>query len=146
MLLNGFAKCEMRNGISKVVAFDSNVFIYILERNPIFFDAARLALLPVLEGKEEAIVSVLVLTELLAGNPGIDVSILDHPNITVCDVTKEIARQAGKLRFTYPIKAPDAIHMATALHSGATRFITNDKALLKSRVGITMVPLVTFAK
>jgi predicted nucleic acid-binding protein len=40
-----------------------------------------------------------------------------------------IADRAAQLRGEHRLEAPDAIHLATALESGATVFVTNDRDL-----------------
>jgi predicted nucleic acid-binding protein len=128
-----------------VIAFDSNVLIYFLEKNPAFFVPAKNLLLPVLSGDSFACTSVLTITEIVAGSsPGANLEILDHPNIDVLPIDHEIARKAGALRLKYRLKTPDAVHLASALHSGATAFITNDSPLAKlSRIyGMDIRPLV----
>ena len=43
----------------------------------------------------------------------------------------EILETAAKPRASHRLKTPDAIHAATALHAGATMFVTNDRGFLK---------------
>lgn len=130
-----------------MVAFDSNVFIYILEKNPEYFDMAKAALTGAMRSKSGACVSVLAITEIVSGNgPTTDMSILSHPKIVVIELTKTVvAYKAGVLRYKHLIKTPDAIHLASALEAGAAEFITNDQKLLKLDIGLKMLPLVTFA-
>jgi predicted nucleic acid-binding protein len=45
------------------------------------------------------------------------------------DTTYEIADRAARLRAEYRLATPDAIHIATAIESGATLFVTNDSEL-----------------
>jgi len=40
----------------------------------------------------------------------------------------DVAKKASDLRAVDRIKTPDAIQVATALHYGATMFITNDRS------------------
>lgn len=41
----------------------------------------------------------------------------------------QICRMAARLRAKHGIRTPDAIHVATALATGATEFLTNDRGL-----------------
>ena len=51
---------------------------------------------------------------------------------TIIDTNKPIALLAAKLRAQYPsLRAPDAIHLASAIESGARIFITTDRRLPK---------------
>jgi predicted nucleic acid-binding protein len=43
----------------------------------------------------------------------------------------EIARKASDIRAVSRIKTPDDIQLATALHHGATGFLTNDRTFEK---------------
>lgn len=127
-----------------MTGLDTNVLIYFLEKNETFFDAARDVLLPILNGSGRAVVSNLIITELMAGKgPGTDLGFLDHPQIALFPIDNQVARQAGLLRFRYGVKTPDAIHIATAEITGATVFITNDTSLLRLKLasGLKMQPL-----
>jgi predicted nucleic acid-binding protein len=53
------------------------------------------------------------------------------PNLTLFPFDLEIARKASDLRAASRIKTPDAIQLATALHHGATGFLTNDRTFEK---------------
>lgn len=51
---------------------------------------------------------------------------LQFPNLNFIDAKKEIIIKAQNLLKKYNIKPRDAIHAATALHSGATEIISED--------------------
>jgi len=53
------------------------------------------------------------------------------PNLTLFPFALEIARKASDLRAVTRIKTPDAIQLATAIHHGATGFLTNDRIFEK---------------
>lgn len=62
-------------------------------------------------------------------------------NLTLVDVTAEIAEAAGKLRGQYPaLRAMDALQLAAAVEVGAEAFITND-VRLKRVAAIEMIVL-----
>ena len=97
-------------------------------------------------GKVELYVSTVVVSELLShvhflhrDNAGYDpeldlLAILDR-HFQILDVTRDIARSAGRLRGNYisgdkiALKTPDALIGATSLTNGHTLFITNDAQL-----------------
>jgi AbrB family looped-hinge helix DNA binding protein len=49
-----------------------------------------------------------------------------YPNLDWAAPNLEIADLAARLRALYRLRAPDALQAATAVHVGATAFITND--------------------
>lgn len=56
----------------------------------------------------------------------------------VVSVNRDIARKAAKIRAQFDIKAPDAIHLATAIESRAKIFVTTDKRLPKKIENLTI--------
>jgi predicted nucleic acid-binding protein len=53
--------------------------------------------------------------------------ILLHANqITTVPVSDAIAEEAAQLRASHGFRTPDAIQLATAVHAGASSFLTND--------------------
>lgn len=51
------------------------------------------------------------------------------PGATVVAASMDIAAEAAAIRAATGLKLPDAIHLATAVVSGAAAFLTNDGAL-----------------
>lgn len=51
------------------------------------------------------------------------------PNLSIVEVSPEIAIDAARMRAEYNIKTPDAIILATTTLSGGTLFITNEQKL-----------------
>jgi predicted nucleic acid-binding protein len=49
--------------------------------------------------------------------------------VEIVEVSLPIIDRATELRAAYGFKSPDAIHLATALHVGASRFLTADATL-----------------
>jgi predicted nucleic acid-binding protein len=49
-----------------------------------------------------------------------------YPNLEWIAPNLEIADLAARIRARHQLRTPDALHAATALHSKATGFITND--------------------
>ncbi|MEG4083105.1 PIN domain-containing protein [Microcoleus sp. POL10_C6] len=65
---------------------------------------------------------------------------MDQGSLTVVELTPDIAETAAQLRATYNLRSPDSIQMATAIHEGASFFLTND-ARLPSLPGLTVLVL-----
>jgi predicted nucleic acid-binding protein len=51
------------------------------------------------------------------------------------DVDRSIADAASALCATYRLRAADAVHLATAVHVGADRFVTNNSRGFPKSIG-----------
>jgi predicted nucleic acid-binding protein len=130
-----------------VVFWDTNLFIYLMERNPAFF--------PVVEGirrrmrlrNDRLCTSTLTLGEVLAapyaeGNELLAQryrAILRPPNIEVLPFTVHCAEHYAKIRADRTIGRSDAIQLACAAHAGVDLFLTNDR-----RLGRRQIPGIQF--
>jgi predicted nucleic acid-binding protein len=130
-----------------VVFWDTNLFIYLMERNPEFF--------PVVEGirrrmrlrNDRLCTSTLTLGEVLAapyaeGNELLAQryrAILRPPNIEVLPFTVDCAEHYAKIRADRTIGRSDAIQLACAAHAGVDLFLTNDR-----RLGRRQIPGIQF--
>jgi len=121
-------------------ALDTVVLIYFLERHPQFYQAARNIFSQIESGQISAVCSTLVFAELLVPAFRAEkneqakkvVHILTNfPNLEIIPMTIDISITAARLRTTYGLRTPDAIHVATAMETKATGIITNDKNLKK---------------
>ena len=117
-----------------MIALDTNIFIYWLEDNPDFYTISADIIKKVHSGIQPASCSVLVLSELYNGSPQTLDAVSSLPGLSVIDVTTEIAKLAGTLRFKYGVKVIDALHLASAIASGADEFITNDRPLAAVKI------------
>lgn len=54
--------------------------------------------------------------------------ILRSSDLQLLPITDAILRQGATLRANHGLKAPDAIHAATALSAGCSMYLTNDVA------------------
>jgi len=100
-------------------------------------------------GACSAITSALTLTELLTAplRQG-DEALADEyrrllttfPNLTVVPIETEVAEVAARLRGRYRIRTPDALHLATAVVTGADAFVTTDARLFRV-TEVEIVPL-----
>ncbi len=52
--------------------------------------------------------------------------LLNVEGLTLVEVSVAIAEKVAQLRSQYSLRTPDAVHIATALQSGATALLTND--------------------
>ena len=125
-----------------MIAIDSNIFIYWLERSPEFYEASAQLIQQVYSGDQIACCSAVVLTELYSDSRQTIEAILKLPNLSIVSTTEAVAELAGKLRYECGLKTIDAIHAASALHSGAKSIITNDTAFSKKKIpGLTITLL-----
>lgn len=117
-----------------MIAFDSNVLIYFLENNPLF--AAQSENIFREAEKNGGLCSTLAVTETMYGstNKYNKITPLLSPAINVIPVTQQVAILAGELKIMHGIKNVEAIHLATAITSGASVFITNDQHLLAKNI------------
>lgn len=83
-------------------------------------------------------ISELALLELLVkplnlGQVGLadryEILLENFPHLSIRPIDRAVIRRAAQLRGRYRLRTPDAIHLATAVESGATLFVCNDKGL-----------------
>ncbi|MBI4905781.1 MAG: PIN domain-containing protein [Acidobacteria bacterium] len=114
---------------------DTHVFIYQLDENIRYLHLTDHIFRWLEAPSSRAVTSTITMTELLAGpykDP--DDQRVDHiygllstyPNLEWVPPGLPIADEAARLRARYRLRTPDALQAATAVHSGATGFITND--------------------
>lgn len=117
---------------------DTCVYIYYFEGHSLYGAQSR-ELLAMGEQKEiQIIASPLIVQEVMTGLYKRDNEALEEVwamlfglwNIQWVDFSIEIADEAAQLSAFLNLKAPDAIHVATALASDCGVFFTNDKKLL----------------
>jgi len=119
----------------RLIALDTNIFIYQLEAIARYFPLSD-AIFTWLElPGSQAVTSTLTMTELLA-QPyrNSDQQRVDrifgllstYPNLVWISPSLEIADVAARLRALHRLKTPDAVQAATAVHARATGLITND--------------------
>ena len=121
-----------------LLALDTSIFIYHFESHPTYLPFTRSILQTVAAGARDAIISELVLLELLVKPMSLEQEeladqyeiLLEHfPHLKICPIQRAVIRRAAQLRGRYRMKTPDAIHLASALENGATLFIGNDRGL-----------------
>lgn len=126
---------------SHIVGLDTNIFIRALKRDDFVNEETRNLLERIKEVKPKVHISVLVIEEFLIHVykdkrekeiPAILEFITLGGLCIVLDVNRQIAMLAAKLRAKYSgLRTPDALHLASAIDSGARVFITTDRKLPK---------------
>jgi predicted nucleic acid-binding protein len=131
------------------VYFDTNVFIYALEREPAFAEAA-VAILEDSGGRpftsEYTIAECLVGNRRSGGDPQLQEDYLayfaDPESIVTIPVSRGLLVSAARLASELGLKLADAIHVASALSVGCQSFVTNDRKLgLRLPDSLECVPL-----
>lgn len=143
----GFLKEELKK--YKKISLDTNTFIYLMERHPLYLNSVTEIFKSIETGKLTAITSILLITEILT-KPFKDNNkvlqgqykafISTFPNLMIRDVDYKICVEAAKIRAIYGLRTPDAIFIATALEEKAEAFVTNDLRL-KAVKGIEIIVL-----
>lgn len=120
-----------------LVSLDSNIFSYHFHNHPQFVKLTDIVFSLLNQGALKATTSIITLTELLSIKEApiktkiLEEAFLSTPNLTVFEVNYEIASEAAIIRRKYGFRTPDAIQLATAIHSKAKAFISNDERLKK---------------
>lgn len=132
---------------NKVIALDSNIFIYHFEKNPQYISFTRLVFKGIINKSFHGISSVISLIEVLSYPAPDDVLLVledkfrSLPNFTLFDITKEIGSEAARIRRRYGFRLPDSIQLATARVNKADSFITNDARLQKFKeIKVILLP------
>jgi predicted nucleic acid-binding protein len=119
------------------VLIDTSVWIYHFEQNSTFGEAAGHVIEQLEAGKFRGIASELTLLELIVkplqlgrqdAADDYETLLSYFPNLELEPISRAILLDAAALRARYRLRTPDAIQLATGLHSGATLAITNDEA------------------
>jgi len=129
--------------------WDTNLFIYLWESGPQSTLAEALAQWSIREN-HEIVTSTLSLGEILVQpfRQGREDRVRAYEAafaaMTLVDLTPRVAHQFARLRAQYPdLRPPDAVQLASALHTQADAFITNDHRLSRYDISSPMkrIPL-----
>ncbi len=130
------------------IALDTNIFVYAYERSDELGERARNLLQEIKHPPNKISLSVLVLEEFLVKiyKNGLQKELKQYEGLltggglfTIVDIDRKVARTAAKLRAEYPsLRAPDALHLASAIEAGAKVFITTDKKLPRKVGNLTI--------
>jgi predicted nucleic acid-binding protein len=124
------------------VGLDTVPFIYQFETHGTFTTAAHDLFDGLSASRYSACTSVLTLCEIVARplRYGLErtteryrMLISEMPNVRLIDIDASIAMEAPRLRATYRLEVPDALHVASCLAAGASAFVTNDRQLKRIR-------------
>ena len=130
----GVARLRTRLERHRRVALDTSVFIYHLEASAKYVPLTD-CIFSWLDPKTSAVTSVITMTELLVKpyresdeeNAAKYYALLStYPNLEWISPTLEIADLAAEIRALHRLRTPDALQAATAVHTNATAFLTND--------------------
>jgi predicted nucleic acid-binding protein len=123
--------------ISGTVYVDTNTVIYPVEEVKPYVDIA-LPLWDALDaGTQHIATSELSVLEVLVKPLRLQNAFLQElflgmlyhtPGLSCVPISRQILEEAARIRATFGLKTPDAIHAATALSEGCTLFVTNDVA------------------
>lgn len=121
------------------VALDTNIFIYLLEKNDEYFTEVQGIFQLVEERKISCLTSLVSVLEVLSSpklidSPNIEIYkkfFLRQEGLTVYDFNWEIVEKAAQFRRQFGITSPDAVQLATAETYQAKLFITNDRVFRK---------------
>jgi len=114
---------------------DAQCVIYTVERHPVYHPVLRPVWVAAQAGTFQIATSELTILESLVIPYRTADTVTEAnfeqtfalPVVDLIAITPDILRQAAKLRASIPrFRTPDAIHAATALHSGTALFVTND--------------------
>jgi predicted nucleic acid-binding protein len=135
----GYGTVKIADAFAGVTSLciDTAIYVYFVENRAIYADKIGAIFQHVETEQIEIRSSVIALTECLTKPLEIAdqalVStyrqLLTATDLRLIPVTEEIAERAARLRASYRLRTPDAIHLATALESGSDVFLTNDHAL-----------------
>lgn len=119
----------------RLIAVDTCVFIYLMERNPKYFDLSNAVFEWMERPGSSAIASTVALTEILVlPYRNADLSQAQNfysllttiPNLEWVAPSLHIADSAALLRATCRLQTPDALIAATAVLCDASALVTND--------------------
>ncbi len=119
-----------------LVTLDTAPIIYILEDHPQYAELFVPLFQRIQDGNLRAIVSPVTIAEVVAGPLHSGNEILANRyfkvltsgnNWMVQELTAELSFIAARIRIRYQLKLPDAIQVATAIHTGSSALITHDR-------------------
>ena len=149
------ANLQQRLAAHQLIGLDTTIFIYHFEANQKYLPLTQSILKFVESGQSQGVISTLVVMELTVHpwriNRGdiarqYEALLINFPNLKLVDVTREVARQAAQLRARYNLRPADALQVGTAIISGATVWVSNDKPLKRLEPAIEVIILEDFVE
>jgi predicted nucleic acid-binding protein len=125
-----------------IVYWDTMLFAYILEANPVFGVQTREAYEAFLGRGDTICTSVFTLGEILVRPKMVKNELAYHSirqfmrggEIELLPFTAETAEQYSSVRAQTRLKPADAIHAATAIVAQVSLFVTNDQEIRKQKI------------
>lgn len=120
------------------IALDTTAIIYFIEQEPRYVSQLRPLFIQADQGERTLVTSALTLHEVLVlpfrtGNRVLaeryEQLLTRSRGVRLIDISRGVLRSAAQLRAAASIKAPDALHLATAINAGCLHFITNGRRL-----------------
>ncbi|MES9901315.1 MAG: PIN domain-containing protein [Sedimenticola sp.] len=118
------------------VTVDTAPIIYLLEGHPQFSKQYQPLFERIEAGELRGIVSVVTLAEVLAGplRHGNEIladryyrALTSSAHWQIQEMDSELSFMAARIRARYRLKLPDAIQVATAIHSSSSALVTHDR-------------------
>ncbi len=118
------------------IYFDTNIFIYVIEEIEINEFSIYQFFSSLLKDGHQIITSELTISECLVQPKKLNDQVLeeiylnflvDNENVLLVKPNMGIWILASEIKAKYSFKLPDAIHIATAIQSGCSSIVTNDR-------------------
>ncbi len=124
------------------IYWDTMLFIYLLEKNPLYFKTVQRLLERSYERGDQLFTSFLGLGEVMAGAARSPVprrseeirALIDEMGFTYLPFVERSVAPFAQLRAVHRVKSADAMNLACAAAAGIDLFLTGDKNLLKLKV------------
>jgi len=118
------------------------LFIYLLEKNPLYFKTVQRILERSYERNDQLFTSYLALGEVLVGATSSPMprraeeirSLIDEMGFSLLPFVERSVAPFAHLRQVYRVKPADAMNLACASAAGIDLFLTGDKNLCKAHV------------
>lgn len=135
--------------IGRSVYIDANIFIYFLDGQEPYLSMVTPLLEKVLEGEIIGYTGDAVIAEVMVHPYRLgDINVIEkfkaffnqEDFLSIVSHDARAFEASSRLSGTTPMKLIDSLHLATAMQSGCSHFVTNDKKI-KSVEGIEVVQL-----
>jgi len=120
------------------VALDTAIFIYFIEEDQAFLPLIEGIFTSIDSGSLMVVTSTLTLLETLAvpiraRNRQLaeryEILLSQSRGLFLMDLDRPLLRRAAEVRALTGLKTPDALQVATALNTGCTAFVTNNRQI-----------------
>lgn len=127
------------HGVERIY-IETAPLIYYVEENPRYIATMEAIISRIEHTDLRAMSSVITLAEVLSypiklGNRTIEQSyrdiLINNESLQLISINIQVADVAARLRATYGLRTPDALHIASAIHMGCQVFLTNDKGITR---------------